>query len=308
MKRVLWISAGAVGAYFGGRLRQSGMAEVSVVLRSDYEVVKNSGFQIAAAAGEFTFLPDGVFRSAEEYSGIPDYIIVSSKVLPWINTAELIRPAVRSKDTVIVLIQNGIGIEDSVAEAFPENELISVIAYIGATRIGAGRVTQTGAQRLILGKFGGGDSRKGRELAEMFLSAGVEAEYSGNAARIRWKKLLWNTPFNTVSVLGGHLTTKQMCDNGIMEELCRDLMKETAAVAKADGHCFSEEDLDGNMEYTRNFPAYKTSMLVDYEAGRPLEADAILGNVCRIADKYGVEVPRLKTCYALLQSLSPKQK
>lgn len=305
MADVLWISAGAVGAYYGGRLQQGG-ASVAVAVRSDYEAVKANGFQISAAAGEFNFSPDGVYRSAAEYPGTPDYVVVSAKVLPWINVAELIRPVVKSKETAIVLIQNGIGIEDAVAEAFPENEVLSTVAYIGATRTGKGFVTQTGAQRLIMGKFGGGDSEKGRALIELFKAGKVEAEFTENVAYFRWKKLLWNTPFNTISVLGGHLDTKQMCDRGQVEELCMALMRETAAVAASDGHIFTEEDLTGNMEYTRNFPAYKTSMLVDYESGRPLEVDAILGNVCRIAAKNGVKVPHLDTCFALLQSVSPK--
>lgn len=307
MKKVLWISAGAVGAYFGGRLQQGGGAEVSVTLRSDFESVQKNGFEVSAVKGTFFFQPDGVYRSAAEYPEIPDYIIVSAKVLPWINVPELIRPALQSKKTVIVLIQNGIGIEEEVAKAFPEHELISTVAYIGATRTGKGKVTQTGAQKLIMGKFGGGDSKHGETLAELFRAGGVEAEYTQDIARFRWKKLLWNTVFNTVSVLGGHLTTKEMCDGGIMEQLCLDLMHETAAAAKAAGYEFTEEDLEANMEYTRNFPPYKTSMLVDFEAGRPLEVDAIVGNVCRIAEQHGINVPRLKTCYALLRSCSPKE-
>ena len=305
MPNVLWVSAGAVGAYFGGRLQQGG-ASVAVAVRSDYEAVKANGFRISAAAGEFTFSPDGVYSSVAEYPGTPDYVIVSSKVLPWISVPELIRPAIKSKETVIVLIQNGIGIEDSVAEAFPENEVLSTVAYIGATRTGKGVVTQTGSQRLVMGKFGGGDSEKGRVLIELFKAGKVDAEFTENVAYFRWKKLLWNTPFNTISVLGGDLDTKQMCDRGQVENLCMDLMRETAAVAASEGHIFTEEDLTGNMEYTRNFPAYKTSMLVDYTAGRPLEVDAILGNVCAIAAKNGVKVPHLDTCYALLQSISPK--
>ena len=305
MANVLWISAGAIGAYFGGRLQQGG-ARVAVTLRSDYEAVNERGFHISAAAGEFQFHPDGVYRSAADFPGIPDYVIVTAKVLPWINVPELIRPAVKSKETVIVLIQNGIGIEEAVAEAFPENELLSTVAYIGATRTGKGEVSQKGSQRLVMGKYGGGDSEKGKALIELFKAGNVEAEFTGNVAYFRWKKLLWNTPFNTVSVLGGNLDTRQMCDRGQIEELCMTLMRETAAVAASEGHIFTEEDLTGNMEYTRDFPPYKTSMLVDHEAGRPLEVDAILGNVCRIAKNNGVSVPHLDTCYALLQSISPK--
>ena len=82
MPNVLWVSAGAVGAYFGGRLQQGG-ASVAVAVRSDYEAVKANGFRISAAAGEFTFSPDGVYSSVAEYPGTPDYVIVSSKVLPF---------------------------------------------------------------------------------------------------------------------------------------------------------------------------------------------------------------------------------
>ena len=305
MTRVLFVSAGAVGAYFGGRLQQGG-TEVAAAVRSDYEAVRNHGFIISSEKGDFVFRPDGVYRSAAEYPGEPDYVIVTSKVLPWIDVPGMIRPVIKSSRTVIVLIQNGIGIEDGVAKAFPENRILSTVAYIGVTRGKEGKVEQKGAQKLIIGRFGGGDSGRGRMLVELFRRGKVDAEYTEDIARYRWKKLLWNIPFNTVSVLAGGLDTGKMCDRGPVEALCLELMRETAAAAKAAGYEFTEADFSANMEYTRNFPPYKTSMLVDYEAGRPLEVDAILGNVCRIAERSGVHVPRLRTCWALLQSVSVK--
>lgn len=306
MTKVLFVSAGAVGAYFGGRLQQGG-TETAVTVRSDFETVRDNGFRITSDRGDFVFHPDGVYRSAAEYPGEPDYVVVTSKVLPWIDVPEMIRPVIRSSRTVIMLLQNGIGIEDAAAQAFPENTILSTVAYIGATRTGNGCVVQKGSQRLIIGKFGGGDSEKGRFLADLFRKGNVEAEYTENIARFRWKKLLWNTPFNTVPVLGGGLDTGEMCDGGAVEELCMKLMRETALTAKAAGHEFPEEDLAATMEYTRHFPPYKSSMLVDYEAGRALEAEAILGNVCRIADRLGADTPCLHTCYALLKSISDRQ-
>ena len=166
--KVLTVGAGAVGAYFTGRLAQAGKAEVSVVVRSDYDAVKQSGFHILSECGNFDFLPAGVYRSAEEYPDIPDYIILTSKALPQIDEPALIRGAVKSPRTTIVLIQNGIGIEDAVAEAFPENEIISTIAYIGATRTAPGVVRQKGSSELKFGRFGGGDSEAGRRLAELY--------------------------------------------------------------------------------------------------------------------------------------------
>ena len=192
--KVLTVGAGAVGAYFTGRLAQAGKAEVSVVVRSDYDAVRRNGFHIQSECGDFEFLPAGVYRSAEEYPDIPDYIILTSKALPQIDEPALIRGAVKSPHTTIVLIQNGIGIEDTVAEAFPENEILSTIAYIGATRTAPGVVRQKGSSELKFGRFGGGASASGERLAELYQGTSVKASFVENIAYFRWVKLLWNLP------------------------------------------------------------------------------------------------------------------
>jgi 2-dehydropantoate 2-reductase len=231
-------------------------------------------------------------------------VFLTSKVLPSIDRAALLRGAVRDPRTVIVLIQNGIGIEDAIAEAFPHNEILSTIAYIGATRIQPGIVRQKGAADLKFGRFGGGPSEAGRRLETLFAeTSGVKAQFVENIAFYRWSKLLWNLPYNPVSVLGDGLDTKQMTDGGRIEALTRDLMEEVRLVAASEGIDLPEELVEQNLEFTRNFPPYKTSMLVDFEAGRPIEVEAILGNVCRIAEKNHVSVPRIQTCYALLEAI-----
>ena len=132
MCRVLVVGAGGVGVYFSGRLAQAG-AEVTVVARSDYEVASRSGYEIQSIAGDFHFTPAAVLKHAADYEGEADYVILTAKVLPDADAVELLRPAVRSPKSVIVLIQNGIDIERKVAEAFPENEILSTIAYIGVS-------------------------------------------------------------------------------------------------------------------------------------------------------------------------------
>lgn len=306
--KVLTVGAGAVGAYFTGRLAQAGKAEVSVVVRSDYDAVRQNGFHIQSECGDFDFQPAGVYRTAEEYPDIPDYIILTSKALPQIDEPALLRGAVKSPRTTIVLIQNGIGIEDAVAKAFPENEILSTIAYIGATRIAPGVVRQKGSSELKFGRFGGGDSEAGRHLAELYQGTSVKASFVDNIAYFRWVKLLWNLPYNPVSVLGGGLDTKEMSDRGPVETLCRELMEEVRLVASACGVELPPELVDQNIEYTRNFPPYKTSMLVDFEAGRQIEVEAILGNVCRLAEQHGLSVPRMQTCYTLLSALDRKHR
>ena len=298
--KILNVSSGAVGAYFCGRLAQKG-AEVAVTVRSDRELIAAKGFEIKSIAGDFVFKPQAVLSSAAEYQSNADYLILTSKVLPDADMVELVRPAVKP-NTVIVLIQNGIGIEDALAEAFPENEILSAIAYIGVTRVAPGVLEHKGAGKLIIGKFGGGESSACQKLCAMFESAQVPAEYTCDIAFYRWKKLLWNVPFNALSVLGGGLLTGEMTDNGLTEELCRELMREVIAVARACRVELPDALVEENIEYTRNFPPYKTSMLIDCEKLRPLEVDAIVGTVVKYAQKYNISIPHLLTVYTILKA------
>ena len=304
--KILNVSSGAVGAYFCGRLAQKG-AEVAVTVRSDRELVAANGFDIKSIAGDFNFKPQAVLSSADEYTGTADYIILTSKVLPDADMVDLIKPAVKA-NTVIVLIQNGIGIEDALAQAFPDNEILSAIAYIGVSRVAPGKLEHKGAGKLIIGKFGGGESSSCKNLCDSFEAAGVPAEYTSDIAFYRWKKLLWNVPFNALSVLGGGLLTCEMTDQNSTEELCKELMKEVITVARAYNVNLPENLVGENIEYTRNFPPYKTSMLVDCENFRPLEVEAIVGRVVKYAQKLNIAVPHLQTVYAILKAFDVHRK
>lgn len=300
--RILILGAGSVGLYFGGRLAQSG-AEVSVVARSDYETALRSGYDVSSIAGDFHFVPHLVLKNAADYPGVADYVILATKVLPTVDRVALLRPAVRSNDTVIVLIQNGIDIEDEIKTAFPDNELLSTIAYIGASRPAPGKVLHQGNGALQMGVYPQGISPALKRLADAFAAVKVKCDMMEDIVFTRWNKLLWNLPYNPVSVLAGGANTARMSCGDELEKLCADLMSEVIRVANAAGVALAEPLAEKQREYTRDFPPYKTSMLQDYEAGRALEVEAILGNTLRVAKRYGVEVPRIECCYALLKSV-----
>ena len=300
--RILILGAGSVGIYFGGRLAQSG-AEVSVVARSDCEVAKRCGYDIKSIAGDFHFSPHLVLEDAADYPGEADYVIVTTKVLPTIDRVALLRPVIRSVRTVIVLIQNGIDIEAEIKSAFPDNELVSTIAYIGASRPAPGKVLHQGSGKLKMGTYPQGISPAVEKLAAAFNAAKVECVTEADIVFTRWNKLLWNLPYNPVSVLAGGADTSRMSSRDELEKFCADLMTEVISVANAVGVPLTEELAVQQREYTRNFPPYKTSMLQDFEAGRALEVEAILGNTLRIARQNRVAVPRIESCYALLKSV-----
>jgi 2-dehydropantoate 2-reductase len=276
------VGAGAVGALFGSALARQG-ASVSVVCRSDYDAVKSGGYDIRSPLlGDHRFRPHEVLREVADCRTPPDYLILTSKVLTGSDRAALIRPAV-GPHTVIVLIQNGVDIERPIAEAFPGNELLSSLAFVAVGRTGPGVVHHQSLGSLVLGRFPQGTTPAAERLAALFEAGKVGCKLTGDIVGARWQKAVWNAVFNPISIIGGVLDTSMMLKTADNEAFVRQAMLEVCAVAAADGHPQSPRLVDQMIASTRAMPAYKTSMALDYENGRPMEIEAILGNTVRAA-------------------------
>lgn len=302
--KIVLFGTGAVGSFYAGKLAQAG-ASVSVVSRSDYDVVKKHGISIKSVLGDFHFVPDRVLKNSSEYKDTADYIIVATKVLPEIDVYNMIRDAVRPESS-IVLLQNGIDIERPVAEQFPDNEIISALAFICVSRTGYGIINHQDYGNLMLGRYPGGSSDKVMKLVELFANSGLNVDGTDDVIAARWKKLLWNAPFNPLSVICGGADTKEMLEDRDVKSLCMEIMKEVLALSIADGHPLNEVLIRKNIKDTEIMTPYKTSMLLDYENKRPMEVEAILGNALRIGEKYGLTINNIKTIYALLSVLNKK--
>ncbi|MGJ0483870.1 MAG: ketopantoate reductase family protein [Methylomicrobium sp.] len=296
--KVLIVSAGAIGAFYGALLAKAG-AEVSVVCRSDYETVKESGFMIESAElGKYHFAPKQVLKDARNYQGSADYVLLCTKVVPSIDRAALLRPVVKPQ-TAIVFIQNGVDIEQEILAAFPGNEVISGLAFICCNRLKPGLIAHTAYGRLALGNLPGSVNAKTRELCRLFQASGIECQATDQIITERWLKCVWNAPFNPLSVLSGGLSTAEIL--GIEEAFVRRIMQDVCRIAEALGHPLPADAVDRNIEKTYVMPPYKTSMLLDYEQGRPLETEAILGNALRAAKRANVPCPYLEAVYASLR-------
>ena len=303
---IVLLGTGAVGSLYAGKLAQAG-ARVSTVCRSDYQAVKNQGIVIKSIWGDFVFKPTDVMKDISEYPSIPDYIIVATKVLPQIDVAKLIKSKV-SPQTSIVLLQNGIDIEEPVARAFPKTEIISALAFVCVSRIALGQIDHLDYGRLIIGKYPSGRSEKVETLGKLFNNAGVECVVADNIVTARWIKLVWNAPFNPMSVLGGGVDTMAMTGAEPALILARKVMEEVRLLAEATGHSFPEAVITKNIDDTMIMKPYKTSMLLDYENGREMEVEAILGNAVRLAQKHAVNVPHIESLYGLLTLVNNEQK
>lgn len=295
--QVLIVGTGAIGGFYGALLARAG-AEVAVVCRSDYDLVRQAGIHVRSPLGEWTFSPIAVYRHAGEVETPPDYAILCTKVLPGIDRAELVRSAL-GPNTAVTLIQNGVEIEAELAENFPDHELISGLAFVCVSRTGPGQVWHQAYGNLVFGNFPHGISRKVEALCAAFNRAGVRAKATADIVTARWQKCVWNAPFNPLSVLSGGLYTSDILEN--QENFVRQLMGEVCAIAAATGHPLPADVIDQNIQSTHQMPPYKTSMLLDFEAGRPMETEAILGQAVRAACREGIQVPHLESVYALMK-------
>ncbi|WP_020484241.1 ketopantoate reductase family protein [Methylomonas sp. MK1] len=296
--KVLIVGAGAIGGFYGGLLAKAG-ADVSVVCRSDYAIVKQQGYRIEShALGSWQFMPNQVLRQASEYQGQPDYLILCTKVTPDIDRVALIRDAV-TPHTTIVLIQNGVEIEQEIQLAFPDNLLISGLAFICCNRLAPGEISHLAYGKLILGNLSEIDEPKTQYLRDLFLRAGIECLVSADIVASRWQKCVWNAPFNPLSVLSGGLATQAILQN--QENFVRRVMQEVCTIAEACGHPLPANIVENHIALTRDMPPYKTSMLLDFERGHTMETEAILGNAVRAAQRQGVDCPCLQSLYVLMQ-------
>jgi 2-dehydropantoate 2-reductase len=307
MPSLLVIGAGAIGAFFGSALARQGM-KVSVVCRSDYSAVSKTGFHIRSPLlGEHRFMPERVFASPQEAGPRFDFVLLSTKVLEDSNRAELLRPVV-GEQTTIVLIQNGIDIEPEVHAAFASNELLSGVAFIAVSRAGPGEIHHQSVGSLTLGRFPNGTTNSAQHLAALYEASGIPCKVTNDIVTARWQKALWNATFNPISVMGGGLDTAMILRTEQDRALVRTAMLEVAQVAAAAGHPVPLEMIDKLIEGTRAMPPYKSSMALDFENGREMELEALIGNVVRAAGQHGVAIPTLETIYRVAKMVEAKMR
>jgi 2-dehydropantoate 2-reductase len=298
MTKILIIGAGAVGSFYGARLASVGV-EMTIWCRSDYDFVKKNGIKIESYLGDYHFSPHKVIKNLDEVDDEFDYILIATKALPSIDICGLIKNILRPK-TKIILVQNGIHIEKNIAQSFPNNELISAIAFVASSRKSLGVVHHQAYGKITIGTYNGKTSEALEFLANLWQKSGIEVEISDKILFERWKKLVWNGAFNPLSVILHGKNTLEILNNDLAMNLVKNIMKEICELAKADNCELPADVIEKNIIATQQMKPYKTSMLLDFEAGRQMEVEAILGNAVKFAQSKSILIPYLSTIYAIL--------
>lgn len=301
MVKILIIGAGAIGCYYGAKLGLAG-AEIHMWCRSNYSLIKKNGIFIKSYQGDFMFKPHKIYENLQDINENFDYILIATKALLELDLFSLIKNFIH-ENVKIILIQNGIFIENALSSKLPSNEIITAIAFIAVSRLKDGIIFHQDFGKLIIGTYQKPHSQSVKLIANLLQKAEVEVEISDNMQKERWKKLVWNSAFNPLSVVLGKKDTTQMMSNDYTKKLAQNIMQEICVLAKIDNCELPKDVIEKNIEATIKMRPYKTSMLLDYENNRSLEIDAIIGNVVRFAEEKSISLPYLSTIYTILLNL-----
>ena len=300
--RILVLGAGAIGLYYGGRLQQAGHDVVFQARGANLLGLRERGLHARSIDGDFSLYSVDVVGDSVEAAESGPYDLVLITLKSYQTTPELLSPLSGALATggLVVTLQNGVESTVPLRGSFLPSAVIPGIAFIGARRIGAGRVSHAAAGRIVVGEEGAGCSRRVTRLADMFRAAGIAAEASEDMRLEQWRKLVWNAPFNGMTALTGVYAHELLTDPSTRETV-RAAMEEVVAVGRGLGIALADSDVEATLAFTREAGPVRTSMLVDRELGRPLEVEALYGPPVREGQRLGIPTPILSTLQALLR-------
>ena len=302
--RIGMIGTGAIGGFYGVMLARAGF-DVHFLLRSEFAAVAEAGLRIDSAVhGALALNPVQAYRSAADMPPC-DWLLVGAKTT---SNAELAPAIVQAAadGAKVLLLQNGLDVEDDLRPLLPDSlHLLGGLCLICVHRVGPGVVTHQALGAVNVGYHSGPCADQAQrmviveEAATLFRSAGIDAQAMPGLQQARWQKLVWNVPYNGLSVLLGASTTPLMA-NDHSRELIQALMGEVVRGAQACGHHIAPGYAEYLFTMTEKMPDYWPSMYHDYSHKRALELDAIYGRPLAAAKAAGCELPKIETLYQAL--------
>ena len=309
--------AGAVGGLIAAWLARSG-GDVSVVARgAALDAIRAGGLRVRSGGKIETFAVRA--DSAPTKLGAQDYVVVAVKAQSLAEVASRIAPLVGA-GTSIITAMNGVPwwffdrlrfgegsqrLESldpggGLSRAMPTERLVGCVIHLAASTPEPGLVSHNMGRRLILGEPGGRNTERTRGIAEALSAAGFDITVSDFIEKEFWVKLLGNVSFNPVSALTLSSADRLIQDPQVKAYMVQ-IMREVLAIGRAVG-VDADIDPEARIDMARQLGKFKTSMLQDLEAGKPLEIDGLLAGTLEIAEKAGVQAPFTQSLFGLIRA------
>lgn len=312
--KVCVVGAGAIGGFLGVRLAQTGQVQLSVLARgATLAALRARGLRLRQDRQELR--ADVAASDDPRTLGVQDVVLIALKgqAVPALapSLPLLIGPA-----TMVVAAMNGVPWWFShgtpalgeqpletvdpgglTAAAVPMSTVIGCVLHVSAALLEPGHAVHRMGRGLIIGEPAGGRSMRVDELGALLSGAGFDVTCSERIRYDIWYKLWGNMTMNPVSAITG-ATTDRLLDDPLVRNFCSAAMREAAAIGERIG-CGVQQSPEERHAVTRKLGAFKTSMLQDAEAGRPIELDSLVGAVREIAARVGVPTPYIDAIFGL---------
>jgi 2-dehydropantoate 2-reductase len=306
--KVCIVGAGAIGGFIGTRLAAAARAEVSAWARgATLRALQQHGWRLNTAAGLVCARARASDNAAE--LGVQHVVIIAVKGPALTQVVPSIAPLL-GPQTVVLPAMNGVpwwfchGVAafegralqsvdpgGRIAAAIPFEQVLGCVVHASTSTSEPGLVQHRMGQGLIVGEPRGGRSARAQAVVDLLADAGFDVTHAGNVRYDIWYKLWGNMTMNPVSAITG-ATIDRVLDEPLLREFCSAAMREAAAIGARIG-CKIEQTTDDRHSITAKLGAFKTSMLQDVEAGRPIELDAIVTAVHEIGARLGVPMPNI---------------
>ena len=302
------LGTGALGGYYGACLQKAGI-DVHFLLHNDYEYVCKHGLVVQSPDGNFTLPKVNAYHNVTDMPCC-DVVAIALKTTQNHLLPQLL-PHVIKDDGVVLVLQNGLGIEKQVADIVGSNRVIGGLCFICSNKVAPGHICHLDYKEITLGEYAlnyhpGGITKRMRQIAHDFESAGIPIQLADDLLQARWQKLVWNIPYNGLSVVLD-ATTQELMANEYTSSLVEQLMREVVAGAKSCDRYIPDSFIQKMLDYTANMQPYLTSMKIDFDQRRPLEVEAIFGNPLRMVSAK-VPMPACATLYHQLKFLDAKNR
>jgi len=305
--RYLIFGSGGVGSFYGALLARCGKEVVFLGRGKHLKAMKEKGLKIESFKyGSFLIKEEGkvLFTDKTEGLGRFDVVLFCVKSYDTEKGAPLLKELLK-EDGVVISVQNGIENEEILARHLGKNRVLGATAFVGVYVKEPGTIVHEAAGLLEIGELSGEVSDRVKQIVEELKSCGIEARVSKDINYTLWKKLVWNAAFNPYSVIT-KATVGELLEFKGTREVLEKLMEECFKVAEAYGVKLKPSLIEKYLKSSPDLKNYKTSMLLDFERGKPLEIDGITGALIKKAERKGIPVPYNKCVYSTVKFLLEK--
>jgi len=322
---IIVFGVGAIGGFYGTKLSKyfretNSNIRLSFVARGNtYNALKHSGSKLICQKNTIGEMQDtiifepkiNVFKTYAELEINPDeqtIVLLCVKSKDTISASQDIKNKLTA-NTVVLSIQNGVENEERIASVIGSSSVIGALTSVAAETLEPGIYLQKGSYGLLIGELPGNEKLAWEEglrvnkIFDIFSKADINIKISSNIYHDLWSKLVWNAAFNPASVYY-EATVGQLLSNPSIRKEIIGIMAETKKIAELSGYKLNEDVDSKHLERTDvpEWYDFRTSMLQDFQQGKEIELDELLGVIIRSAKKYNCSVPFAEALYEKLKN------